>query len=136
MSVNILSSDTDRLVLEISIPLGTVMLDGEQRLEQVLNKAGSVASGELLKRFDTDGSAIQMGDTKLTSKGRIKKSHRTPYGETRVNRHVYQSAQGGPTYCPLECNARLIQKLIITWVYKHKFDVYVLYILFNGLQRK
>jgi phosphotransferase system IIA component len=54
MSVNIISKDTDRLVLEISIPIGTVMLEGEQRIEQVLNEAGAVASGELLKHFDTD----------------------------------------------------------------------------------
>jgi len=96
-------------VLEISIPMGTVMLDGEQRIEQVLNEAGSMASGELLKRFDTDGSAIQVGDTKLTSKGQVEKTYQTPYGEIRINRHVYQTSQGGSTYCPLECNARIIQ---------------------------
>jgi hypothetical protein len=56
--VNILSRDNDRLVLEISIPLGTVMLEGEQRIEQALNEAGALASGEFLKRFDTNGRAI------------------------------------------------------------------------------
>jgi hypothetical protein len=109
MSVRILSSDNAGLVLEITIPLGTVMLDGEQSIEQVLNEAGSMASGELLKRFDTDGGAIQMGDTKLTSKGQIEKTYQTPYGETRINRHIYQTSQGGSTYCPLEFDARIIQ---------------------------
>ncbi len=114
MSVNILSRESDCLRLEISIPLGTVMLDGEQTIEQILNEAGVVASNALLKRFDTDGSALQMGDTKLTSKGQLEKTYQTPYGETRVNRHVYQGPQGGSTYCPLdmqrqnysECNTK------------------------------
>ena len=95
MTVKIVSSDTDGLVLEVKIPLGTVMLDGEERIEQALNEAGAVVSGELLKRFDTDGSAIQVGDTKLTSKGLMEKTYQTPYGETRISRHVYQTAQGG-----------------------------------------
>ena len=124
MSVNILSRDNDRLVLEISIPIGTVMLEGEQRIEQALNEAGSVASGELLKRFDTDGSAIQIGDTKLTSKGQMEKTYQTPYGETRVTRHIYQSAQGGSTYCPLECNARIIQNATpkLAKILSHKYS--------------
>lgn len=124
MTVKILSSDTEGLVLEINIPLGTVMLDGEERIEQALNEAGSVASGELLKRFDTDGSAIQVGDTKLTSKGQMEKTYQTPYGETRINRHIYQTAQGGSTYCPLECNARIIQNATpkLAKILSHKYS--------------
>ncbi len=109
MTIKVLSNENNSLVLEVHIPLGTVMLEGEQCIEQALNEAGSLASGELLKRFDTDGSAIQIGDVKLTSKGDIAKTYQTPYGETRVNRHVYQTAQGGSTFCPMEQNARIIQ---------------------------
>ncbi len=109
MSVKIVSNNNEGLVLELRIPFEAAMLDGEQRIEQTLNEAGAVASGALLKRFDTDGSALQLGDTKLTSKGPIEKTYQTPYGETRVSRHVYQSAHGGCTYCPLEQNARIIQ---------------------------
>ena len=83
MSVKIVSSHDDHLVLEVSIPFETTMLDGERHIEQALNEAGAVASGTLLKRLDTDGSAIQLGDTKLTSKGQIEKTYQTPYGETR-----------------------------------------------------
>ena len=109
MLVKIVSSNDEGFVLELRIPFETAMLDGERRIEQALNEAGAVASGVLLKRFDTDGSAIQLGDTRLTSKGHIEKTYQTPYGETRINRHVYQSARGGCTYCPLEQNARIIQ---------------------------
>ena len=98
MSVKIVSSNDDGLVLEVSIPLATTMLNGEQCIEQALNEAGAMASGELLKRFDTDGGAIQMGTTKLTSKGQVAKTYQTPYGDIQVNRHLYQTAQGGSTY--------------------------------------
>jgi hypothetical protein len=109
VTLKILSNDNNILVLEVHIPLGTVMLEGEQSIEQTLNEVGALASGELLKRFDTDGSAIQIGDLKLTSKGQIAKTYQTPYGETRVSRHVYQTARGGSTFCPMENDARIIQ---------------------------
>ena len=32
----------------------------------------------------------------------------TPYGAISIDRHVYQSAQGGSTFCPLERAARII----------------------------
>jgi hypothetical protein len=111
-------------VLEITIPLGTVMLDGEQHIEKALNEAGAIASGELLKSFDTDGSAIQVGETKLTSKGQAEKTYQAPYGETRINRHIYQTAQGGVTYCPLEINARTIQNASpkLAKILSHKYS--------------
>lgn len=91
MTVKIISIRKDALVVELTIPLETTMLDGEQAIEKALNEAGALASGELLKRFDTDGSAIVMGSTKLTSKGKVEKSYQTPYGQTRIKRHVYQT---------------------------------------------
>jgi len=98
----------DSLVIEVTIPLASAMLDGELEIEKALNEAGALASGELLKRFDTDGGAIQMGAQRYTSKGLVEKNYQTPYGETRIARHVYQSPKGGATFCPLENNARVI----------------------------
>ena len=51
---------------------------------------------------------IQVGDTKLTSKGKLKKEYQTPYGVAAVERHVYQSSRGGKTYCPLDRDARIV----------------------------
>jgi len=109
MSAKIKSQTDDTLVIEITLPLERSMLEGEVCIEQALNEAGALATGELLKCFDTDGSAIQMGSTKLTSKGQVEKPYQTPYGETRVKRHVYQSPKGGATFCPLERDARVLQ---------------------------
>lgn len=85
------------------------MLRNETEIQKRLNEVGSGANEELLRHFDTDGSPIQIGETKFTSKGKLPKRYQTPHGEVEISRHVYQSASGGPTYCPLEVNARIIQ---------------------------
>ena len=108
MAVKSASIENNVLVMEISIPLENAMLEGEAGIEKALNEAGVVASGELLKRFDTDGGAIQVGPVKFTSKGQTEKIYHTPYGDTRINRHVYQSPKGGSTFCPLDDSARII----------------------------
>ena len=84
------------------------MLDFEEVIQQRLNEAGVLATQEALGRFDADGSPIQVGNTKLTSKGKLKKEYQTPYGVAPVERHVYQSSRGGKTYCPLDRNARIV----------------------------
>ncbi len=50
------------------------MLAGEQDIQQALDEAGALTSGKLLKRFNTDDSAIQIGATKLTTKGLVEKT--------------------------------------------------------------
>jgi nucleoside diphosphate kinase len=80
------------------------MYEGEQVIQEALNEVGQLATGELLSRFDTDGSPIVIGKMKLTSKGQIGKTYQTPYGAIELSRHVYQSSEGGATYCPLEVN--------------------------------
>ncbi|HZC03612.1 MAG TPA: hypothetical protein VE844_20360 [Gammaproteobacteria bacterium] len=77
----------------------------------VLNEAGCMATGEALKRFDTDGSAILIGGVKWTSKGEEPNYYQTPYGEVEVLRHVYQTSAGGKTFCPLEREARIVVTL-------------------------
>ncbi len=84
------------------------MLDFEEAIQQGLNEAGALATTEALQRFDADGSPIQVGDTKLTSKGKLVKEYQTPYGIAPVSRHVYQSSRGGKTYCPLDRDARIV----------------------------
>jgi hypothetical protein len=74
----------------------------------VLNSAGTLASGEALKQFDTDGDPIESGGMRWTSKGKLPKTYQTPYGMVEVQRHVYQTSDGGKTLCPLEVDARII----------------------------
>lgn len=84
------------------------MLDTEEAIQQALNQAGVLATGEALRQFDTDGSPLVLGSTRWTSKGQEPKTYQTPYGEASIERHVYQTGAGGTTFCPLERDARII----------------------------
>jgi hypothetical protein len=108
MPAAIIARSETTITLQVEIPLGSSMLESEEIIQQGLNEAGVLATQEVLQRFDTDGSPIQVGDTKLTSKGKLLKEYQTPYGVAPVERHVYQSSRGGKTYCPLDRNARIV----------------------------
>ena len=108
MSARWLSVEGDRVRVTVEMRLGGSMLDSEERIQEAVNEAGRVATEQALKRFDTDGSAIVLGGVKWTSKGQEPKAYQTPYGEVEVARHVYQTAAGGKTYCPLDRAARIV----------------------------
>ena len=108
MAAQVVSSSPEGITLQITVPFDRSMLDFETRLQQELNQAGTLVTAEQLRRFDTDGAPIQVGPTTLYSKGRLPKEYQTPYGAVAIDRHVYQSAQGGATFCPLERDARII----------------------------
>ena len=108
MSAQIINRTESGFTVQITIPYNHSMLDFEETLQQQLNAAGVLATQEGLRQFDTDGSPITVGSIKLTSKGQIPKDYQTPYGMATVERHVYQSPQGGATYCPLDRDARII----------------------------
>src|SRR3954452_13892249 len=108
MPTAIVARSESSFTIQVEIPYGSSMLDAEEALQQRLNEAGTLATAEILQRFDTDGSPIQVGDTKLTSKGKLLKEYQTPYGVAAIERHVYQSSRGGKTYCPLDRNARIV----------------------------
>jgi hypothetical protein len=96
------------ITLEVKIALSGSMLSSEESILSSLNEAGSIATGEALKRFDTDGTPLMIGGEKWFSKGELPKSYQTPYGVVEVRRHVYQRSRGGQTFCPLEREARMI----------------------------
>jgi len=97
------------LTIELTIELGGSMLDMENRIQDELNAAGRIATAEALKEFDTDGTPIIVSNTKLTAR-KIKASqhYESPYGVVPVERFLYQSNEGGYTYCPMEDGARII----------------------------
>jgi hypothetical protein len=108
MPATIIARTDDAFTIQLEIPYASSMLDFEEVIQQRLNEAGILATQEALQRFDADGSPIQVGDTKLTSKGKLKKEYQTPYGVAPLERYVYQSSRGGKTYCPLDRNARIV----------------------------
>ena len=108
MDATITARTPTSFTLQVEIPYNASMLDFEETLQDRLNEAGVVATAEGLQQFDTDGSPIAVGSVKLTTKGRVEKDYQTPDGVATVARHVYQSPQGGPTYCPLDRDARIV----------------------------
>lgn len=110
METSVISTSKSSVKIELTIDFTESMLESERAIQDALNSAGTLATEELLKKFDTDGSEIIVGDLKLTSKGQSAQIYQTPYGEAVVPRHVYQSSKGGKTYCPLEHNARILLK--------------------------
>ncbi|HSQ54809.1 MAG TPA: ISKra4 family transposase [Gemmata sp.] len=108
MNATIVARTPTSFTLQVEVPYSDSMLDFEEALQQRLNEAGVIGTAERLKQFDTDGAPITVGAVKLTSKGQIEKEYQTPYGVATVARHVYQSPQGGPTYCPLDRDARIV----------------------------
>src|ERR1700692_4086692 len=100
----------DLIKIEGTINLSGSMLEAEESILQGVNAVGDVATGEALKRFDADGDPIMMGGIKWYSKGKQSKNYNTPYGVVSVERHVYQRAEGGSTFCPMDDSARIIRK--------------------------
>jgi hypothetical protein len=108
VSATIVARSETTFTVQVEIPYGSSMLDFESAIQDRLNQAGVVATQEALHQFDTDGSPITIGSVKFTSKGPLPKEYQTPYGVATVSRHVYQSPQGGKTYCPLDRDARIV----------------------------
>ena len=108
MDAQIISTDDHSFTIQVTVSYQDNMLQAEEALQEGLNKVGSLSTLELLAYFDTDGSPIRIGETNLTSKGKVEKEYQTPYGAAIVDRHVYQSSQGGKTYVPLESGSKVI----------------------------
>jgi hypothetical protein len=85
----------DAVTVEMTVRLSGSLLEMEAAIQEATNAAGCCITEEALKRFDTDGSPIRVGETKLTARGRDGKEYQTPYGVVRIERHVYQTSRGG-----------------------------------------
>ena len=109
MPAVVLDRHPNLVTLQIQVPLSNSMRATEVALQDALNEAGVLATQAALQHFDTDGTPLQLGATLWYSKGQQPCAYQTPYGETVVERHVYQTAQGGATFCPLERAARIVR---------------------------
>jgi hypothetical protein len=107
MPAVVLDRQPDSVTIQIQVPLSRSMLDTEAAIQRALNEAGVLATHAALRHFDTDGAPLRLGGL-WYSKGPQPCTYQTPYGEAVVERHVYQTAAGGATFCPLERDARII----------------------------
>jgi hypothetical protein len=115
MAAEIVRRDGEEVTVSVTVRLGGPMLEAEETIQVALNEAGMLLEQENLVRFDADGTPLQVGPVRLFSKGKSPQVYETPYGPVEVERHVYQTSQGGKTYCPLENAARLILNSTPRW---------------------
>ena len=112
MEAEVISQVTGRegttITIQTTIDLSGSMLAVEEAILASVNEVGAIATQEGLKRFDADGDPIVLGGIKWYSRGPEEKTYQTPYGEVSVERHLYQRAGGGQTYCPMEYGARIV----------------------------
>jgi len=109
MTAHIISQTDQEITIQIKISLKKTMLESEESILDSVNQVGVLATEEALKQFDTDGEPIVIGGVKWTSRCLTEKKYQTPYGVARLERHAYQTSQGGKVYIPLESGARIIQ---------------------------
>jgi hypothetical protein len=108
MDAEIIKTDSRSITIQVTIPIEEEMLDTEEAIQQAVNEAGLIATKYALSKFDTDGSPIKVEQKKYTSKGSLPKTYQCPFGEFNLCRNVYQSNEGGSTYCPLDNDARIL----------------------------
>lgn len=105
----IIERNANELTIQVTVKLSGSLLEMENAILDSCNEMGCLATTEALQKFDTDGSPLKLGDTKLTARAKDNKTYQTPYGSVQLERYVYQSPKGGKIYCPLEQNARIIR---------------------------
>ena len=108
MLSEIIKTSENSVTIQVTIPLTADMLSTEEAIQCGVNQAGNLATQYALSRFDTDGSPIEVDGKKYTSKGSFSKTYQCSFGEFELCRYVYQSNQGGRTYCPLDNDARIL----------------------------
>lgn len=108
MEAHVKESTDTYCVIEMKIPYSGTFLNTEENIQHCLNEAGQLATSCALSQFDTDGSPIKVAKQRYTSKGLTGKYYQTPYGDFYLQRHVYQSSNGGATYCPLDHDAHIV----------------------------
>lgn len=104
----VIDQTEDEITLQVKVKLKGSLLEMEESIQDAVNELGAQATEEALQKFDTTGAVIQIGDIRLSSKGKVIKRYETPYGAVDVARYVYQTSTGGKTYCPLDEKARIV----------------------------
>ena len=62
-------------MVEVTVDLQGTLLEMEGAIREASNPVGRCVTEEALRRFDTDGSPIRLGVTKLTARGRDPKDY-------------------------------------------------------------
>jgi len=83
MSVSVVKESAESITLELTVNFNRSMLDTEAAIQTAINEAGNITTSKLLKQFDSDGSPIVIGSTKLTSMGLVPKRYQSPMEKSK-----------------------------------------------------
>ena len=71
----IIARNDNELTNQVTVNLTGSLLEIENTILDSCNEIGCLATTEALKRFDTDGSPIKWGDTKMTVRDKDNKTY-------------------------------------------------------------
>jgi hypothetical protein len=74
----IITRNGNELTIQVTIKLTGSLLEMENTILDSCNEIGCLATTEALKKFDTDGSPIKLGEIKMTARGKDNKTYQTP----------------------------------------------------------
>jgi len=74
----ILSHNANKITIQVIVKLSGSLLDMENAILDGCSEMGCLATTEALQKFDTDGSPLKLGDTKLTVRAKDNKTYQTP----------------------------------------------------------
>jgi hypothetical protein len=80
MKAELIAHDGEELTIQIKVKITGSLFEAEHTILDACNEVGQLATLHVMNRFDTDGSPIQVGGVKFTSKGTTPKFYETPYG--------------------------------------------------------
>ncbi len=69
--------------VSVNLNLAGSMLEMEEQIQEMVNEVGLKATLEALRKFDTDGTPIQLKGERLSSKGSQKKSFKRRTGKEK-----------------------------------------------------
>ena len=99
----IITRKGNELTIQVTVKLSGSLLEMENTILDCCNEIGCLATTETLQEFDTDGSPIKWGDTKMTVRNKDNKTYQTPYGS------VHKPQKAAEFTAPVEYNARIIR---------------------------
>ncbi len=78
MSATLTSKNGTTVTIQLQVELTDSMLNSEENILSSLNEAGSIATEEALKYFDTDGSKLIFGENIFSAKVSYQKNTKPP----------------------------------------------------------
>ncbi len=81
----------------------------ERELVTMLAGVGRAVMAECLAQLDPKGSEVLIGEQQWWEAVRAPQQYMTAFGRVSVERGVYRAVRNGPTLCPLELRAGIVE---------------------------